>query len=69
MEDKREILARLKETLQATRAGSDITNLELIETEHSDQYCMITFRSGQKKKVDITFDSGLSIIFDVTAAL
>lgn len=68
MEDKREILARLLHVLQATRAGRDIADLELEENKYGE-YCKIVFNSGKRRVVDITADSGLSIIKDVIAAL
>lgn len=68
MEDKREILVRLLHTLQATRAGSDITALEL-EQKNDDEYCVIVFDSGNRERVDITADSGLTILADVIDAL
>lgn len=73
MEDKREILVRLKLLLKVTRAGSDIADLELEADEYGaidgSEYCVIVFDSGYRKKVDITADSGLSIIEDVLKAL
>lgn len=70
MEDKREILARLLHALQATRAGSDIVALELEQNEQRySQYCVIVFKSGCRKKVNITADSGLAIMEDVIHAL
>lgn len=68
MEDKKKILKRLLSTLQATRAGSDIVALELEQNGH-DEYCVIVFESGEWEKVDITADSGLTIIEDVLEAL
>lgn len=68
MEDKREILARLLHTLRACRVGTNIVDLKLEETEYNEQYCIIVFSFG-KKRVDITGDSGWSIISDVIAAL
>lgn len=68
MEDKREILVRLLHVLQATRAGRDITALEL-EQKNDDEYCVIVFDSGNRERVDITADSGLTILADVIDAL
>lgn len=68
MEDKREILVRLLHVLQATRAGRDITALEL-EQKNDDEYCVIVFNSGNRERVDITADSGLTILADVIDAL
>lgn len=65
MEDKREILARLLPALQATRAGSDVKDL----AEYDDEYCVIVFQSGFRKRVCIGGDSGLAIIEDVIHAL
>lgn len=68
MEDKREILVRLLHVLQATRAGRDIVALEL-EQKKGDEYCVIVFDSGNRERVDITADSGLTILADVIDAL
>lgn len=68
MEDKRKILQRLFHLLRATSAGSDIVALELEQNGH-DEYCVIVFESREREKVDITADSGLTIIKDVLKAL
>lgn len=73
MEDKEAIVMRLKLLLMVTRAGSDIADLKLEIDEKGmidgGEYCVIVFKSGYRKKVDITADSGLAVIEDVIHAL
>lgn len=62
MENKKEIITRLKILLKATRAGSGIA--DLILNEKQDRV-IILFRAGGTREVDITADSGISIIRDI----
>ena len=59
MENKEEIVARLKLLLMATRAGSNIQDLKLNEAKNK---VTIVFKAGV---VDIIGDSGYAIIMDV----
>lgn len=63
-ENKSDIVMRLKVLLKATRAGSDIEDLILNETETKDSI-MILFRHGGRRVVDVSGDSGVAIIKDV----
>lgn len=65
-ENKKEIVARLKVLLMATRAGSDIKKLVLSEDEN---FVTIIWKGGGEKKVCVAADSGIALIRDVTEAL
>lgn len=66
MENKEDIVMRLKILLNATRAGRDIKKMEL--TEDGD-FVMIEWESGGTQKVNIAADSGVAIIRDVLQAI
>lgn len=59
MENKEEIVARLKLLLMATRAGSNIQDLKLNEAKNK---VTIVFKAGGERVVDIIGDSGYAII-------
>lgn len=60
-ENKREIVQKLKELLQVTRAGSSIKDLILDEQEK----CVTIVYECGSKQVDVTGDSGIALIQDV----
>lgn len=62
MEDKKDIVMRLKVLLMATRAGRDIDKLILSEDQAT---VTILFNNGYKKEVCVEADSGISLIRDV----
>lgn len=64
MENKEEIVKRLKLLLMATRAGSNIADLIL----NQDQVTIL-FRQGGRREVNIAGDSGYAIIKDVINAI
>lgn len=66
MENKNDIVKRLKLLLMATRAGSGIENLVLNEAQDT---VTIMFKTGSSRKVNIAGDSGIAIIKDVVKAL
>lgn len=66
MENKEEIVARLKLLLMATRAGAYIEKMTLSDDEKKVQ---IMFDSGCTRDVNIAGDSGIAIIKDVVKAL
>ena len=66
MENKEEIILRLKLLLQVTRAGSGIEELLLNETQSR---VTIVYQGGYKREVDIAGDSGYAIIQDVMKML
>lgn len=65
-ENKKDIVLRLKLLLIRTRAGSDICDLTLNETQDT---VTILFKNGCKRNVNIACDSGIAIIQDVINAL
>lgn len=62
LENKEEIVLRLKLLLMATRAGSDITDLAL---DGDRKKVSIVFKTGYRREVNIEGDSGIAIIRDV----
>lgn len=66
MENKEEIVVRLKILLNATRAGEDIKKMELIE---DGDFIVIHWGNGCTQKVNIAADSGIAIISDVVRAI
>ncbi|MCM1121806.1 MAG: hypothetical protein NC416_04410 [Eubacterium sp.] len=66
MENKKEIVARLKLLLIVTRAGAHIEKMALSDDENKIH---ITFDSGSSREVNIACDSGIAIIKDVIAVL
>ncbi len=67
MENKEEIIARLKLLLRVTRAGRGIVDLVLAQ-DGGNETVLILFENGVKK-VDVTADSGIAIIKDVINSL
>lgn len=66
MENKRDIVSRLKLLLIATRAGQNIERLELSEDEKTVVICFI---SGGSRVVNVECDSGIALIKDVCGCL
>lgn len=66
MENKKDIVMRLKLLLNATRAGEDIKKMDLTEEGH---FVMIQWENGCTQKVNIVADSGVAIIIDVLQAI
>lgn len=66
MENKKEIVMRLKLLLTATRAGSGIGELLLSEDQAT---VTVRFLNGGEKKVNVECDSGIALVRDVLRAL
>ena len=66
MENKENIVMRLKLLLKVTRAGSAIEDLILNDKQ---DMVIIQFDNGNSKKIDIAGDSGIAIIKDVISRL
>lgn len=66
MENKEEIVMRLKLLLTATRAGEDIDKMNLTEDQN---FVVIHWKSGCSQRVNIEADSGVAIISDVIKAI
>lgn len=66
MENKEEIIMRLKLLLKATRAGSGIEDLVLNDVQDT---VTVLFAHGATRDVSIAADSGIAIIKDVVSAL
>lgn len=66
MENKEEIVRRLKEVLIITRAGENI--LDLVLSKKQDMITVF-YKDGHFKRVNIESDSGIAIIQDVASKL
>lgn len=66
MENKEDIVMRLKLLLKATRAGSDIKDMILSDSQDE---VTIMFENKAVIDVNIAADSGIAIIQDVIRAL
>ncbi len=66
MENKEEIVLRLKLLLMATRAGSAIEDLILSKDQKT---VTVRFRNGGEKQVNVECDSGIALASDVIKAL
>ncbi len=64
MENKQEILDKLLETLKLTRDQANLYTLSYLE-EHDEEYVVAEYHNNFKKKICVTWDSGLSMIRDV----
>ncbi len=68
-EDKQQILNSLTRTLKLTRAGADVTRIDYEKDSVGEERAYIAFNNTYKKFVNITGDSGKSMIEEVTRAL
>ena len=66
MENKKEIIRRLKEVLIITKAGENI--LDLVLSKNQDKVTVF-YKNGHFKIVNIEADSGVTIIQDVISSL
>ena len=64
-ENKGRILEALCETLKLTRYGSDIEKITYLMDADSEEWAVITWEGGDKKKICISADSGIAMIHDV----
>lgn len=70
MEDKTEILHYLLPALQATRYGRDIVSLEYTSLPGIyDEVVAIKWETGYVQIVNVTADSGISMIGDIIERL
>lgn len=70
MENKLKICRMLAAVLKETRAGAEMENIDYwIDTDFNREYAVIIFRDGNIKTVDITADSGIAVIKDITDKL
>ena len=66
MENKKEIIEKLKDLLVTTRAGCDIEDLIYSKEKET---VTILFHNGTKKIANIAYESGYAIILDVMKVL
>lgn len=66
MENKKDIVVRLKLLLSATRCGENVADLVLSEDE---RFVTIAFKAGGNRRVCVEGDSGYAIIRDVMNAI
>ena len=64
MENKQRIANLLADALRETRAGEDITTIDI-----KGEDAVVNFRNGYKKTVNIACDSGLSMMRDILNAI
>ena len=62
VEDKKQIVEGLKQLLRGTRAGSGIVDMVLDEDEST---VTVLYERG-RKRIDVSGDSGIALIWDVT---
>ena len=66
MEQKKEICKKLEDLLKSTRAHSDLESLEYTtEEETCDEAVIATYTNGFTRVIDVSADSGISMIRDV----
>lgn len=66
MENKKDIVMRLKLLLMVTRAGNSVENLTLSEDQRT---VTIEFSSGGSRDVNVACDSGIALVQDVIRVL
>lgn len=60
------ICQRLLKLVQATRAGTNVIDIEYFSNDFTDDaHVDITWANGSVKRVDVTCDSGIAMIKDV----
>lgn len=60
------ICQRLLKLIQATRAGTNVIDIEYFSNDFTDDaHVDITWANGSVKRVDVTCDSGIAMIKDV----
>ena len=66
-ENKQEILDALLPALQKTRLLNDLIALEYVN--EGTQETVVAYFPGKEKRINVTMDSGASMIFDVILRL
>ena len=66
MEDKRLICEKLAEVLRLTRAFDDLSSLEYEKLDNGDEIVKAQFVNGAIKTINVTADSGITMIIDIT---
>lgn len=69
MEDKRRICELFADVLKLTRAGSEIDMIQYQKTADGIEKAHIYFSNDEVMSVNVTCDSGMSMIRDITRAL
>lgn len=64
-ENKQKICDSLLATIQLTRAGTDIVDLMYLKTAYGE-IVDIAYKNGGRKRVNVTSDSGIEMIRDIT---
>lgn len=64
-EDKQLITKLLMATLKVTRAGQDIVDMNYKIREDGDEVVIIQYAWGAEKRINVSCDSGASLIRDV----
>lgn len=69
MEDKQKILDLLLPALQATRDLYDLVSLTYKQEARDFQTVTATFINGATKKINVSLDSGVAMVWDVVGRL
>ena len=67
-EDKRLICELLADALKLTRAGSELDTIQYSKTADGIEIAAMHFMNGATINVNVTADSGISMIRDITRA-
>ena len=68
MEDKANICRLLLGVLQQTRQCRDLVELEYINND-GDEYVNAVFACGSSVPINVTADSGIAMILDITKSM
>ena len=69
IEDKELILNWLLGTLRCTVAGSDLVNIRYEQLNNGDELAVLIYNNGYRKTINITADSGIAMIRDITRGM
>ncbi len=68
-ENKREICIALCAALKMTRNQTFLKDIEYVNEENGEEYAILHWCNGYTKKICITCDSGIAMIYDIVANL
>lgn len=67
-EDMQMICNRLLATLQITRGGQNLTDL-VYSVEPFRETVTMVFKNGSRRKINVTSDSGVALIYELIRAM
>lgn len=68
-ENKREICIALTAALKMTRNQIYLKDIEYVKEDNGEEYAILHWCNGYKKKICVTADSGIAMIYDIVANL